>query len=370
MRKIKVDLGIHSYDILIGRNILDEAAEFIANSSSFTKKVLIVTDSNIIARCAGKFTDALSKRNINFETAVIPAGESSKSLQEAEKLYTRAIEMGMDRKSVIIALGGGVVGDLAGFVAATFMRGIPFIQIPTSLLAQVDSSVGGKVAVNHQLGKNLIGAFYQPKAVFIDLDFLATLPPREIKSGLGEIVKYGIIRDAEFFAYIEDNVKKILQCDLDVLEHLIYRSCQIKAEVVSADEREAGERMILNFGHTIAHAIEAATNYKVYSHGEAVSVGMVGAAIISNSLKLIDLSVVSRIQALLDNLNLVTKINDCSVDELFNLLLRDKKTFNGKVHWVLINQIGSTCINSSVPSDIVKNAIFKISGGCRYDNEN
>ena len=226
MENVRVELGENSYNILIGENILSDVAEFIANKN-FTNKILVVTDSNVKKICGEKFFNELERRNIFFETAVIPAGETSKNLREAEKLYTLAIERGFDRKSVIIALGGGVVGDLAGFVAATFMRGIPFIQVPTSLLAQVDSSVGGKTAVNHALGKNLIGAFYQPSAVFIDINFLKELPEREIKSGLGEIIKYGVISDADFFSYLEENAERILNRDIDALEYVIKKSCAI-----------------------------------------------------------------------------------------------------------------------------------------------
>ena len=274
MRKVKVELGIDSYEILIGNALNDELKNFVVNKK-FSKKSLLVTDTNVEKIFAAEIKKILESAGLEIKLVTIPAGETSKSLSEAEKIFTAAIEYGLDRKSAIFALGGGVVGDLTGFVAAAYLRGVPFIQIPTTLLSQVDSSVGGKTAVNHKLGKNLIGAFYQPKAVFIDLDMLKTLPAREIKSGLGEIVKYGIIRDSKFFDYVENNAEKILRLENEVMENIIARSCEIKADVVSKDEKESGLRRILNFGHTMAHAIEEATNYSKYAHGEAVAIGMI-----------------------------------------------------------------------------------------------
>lgn len=287
----------------------------------------------------------------------IPAGESSKSLAVAEKLYTRAIELGLDRKSPIFALGGGVVGDLAGFIAATYMRGVPFVQLPTSLLAQVDSSVGGKVAVNHALGKNLIGAFYQPEAVFMDLAMMETLPKREIYTGLGEIIKYGIIYDAAFFAYLEQHVQDVLSLEQEAAVHMIARSCEIKAAVVSQDEKESGLRRILNFGHTMAHAIEKETGYLRYNHGEAVAIGMVGAADISARLGMIDAADVARVTSLIERLHLPTVAEGCTVDAMYQDIFHDKKTINGKVNWVLMKGIGEVTCRNDVPEDIVRAAM-------------
>ena len=359
MEKITVELGAQSYDILIGEKIFGDCAKFIAEKN-FTGKVLVVTDENVFASCGENFCSALKDCGINFEVAEIEPGESSKSLQEAEKLYTKAIESGLDRKSLIVAMGGGVVGDLAGFVAATYLRGVPFVQVPTTLLAQVDSSVGGKTAVNHFLGKNLIGAFYQPKAVFIDLATLKTLPEREIKSGLGEVVKYGVISDENFFAYLEDNAEKILNRDVEVMAKIIKRSCEIKAEVVSLDEKENGLRKILNFGHTLAHAIELETNYQKYRHGEAVSIGMIGAAIISQRLGKISAAEVDRLKNLLNRLELVTKCEGCDVDNLYKFTFRDKKTVGGKVNWILMKNFGEVEICDNVPEPVIKFALEKI----------
>ena len=343
MESVLVDLGAASYEIFIGENILGGVEKFVKG------KALLVTQKNI--PCAEKFP---------YEVAFIPDGEIFKSLGEAEKLYTRAIEAGLDRKSVVIALGGGVVGDLAGFVAATFMRGINFIQIPTTLLAQVDSSVGGKTAVNHSLGKNLIGAFHQPKAVFIDLNFLKTLPEPEIKSGLGEVVKYGVIADENFFSYLEGNADKILQRDLNALAHVVKRSCEIKAQVVSADEKEAGLRRILNFGHTMAHAIEEETHYKKYRHGEAVAIGMLAAAQISLELGKTSAANVERLERLIKKFGMMTTCAGLDADKLYNVTLRDKKTVSGKVNWVLMNDFGEVDISSDVPAQIVKKVFARL----------
>ncbi|MBQ6130908.1 MAG: 3-dehydroquinate synthase [Selenomonadaceae bacterium] len=345
MEKILVDLGAKSYEIFIGKDILGSVEKFVSG------KALLVTQENIFKLCGEKFP---------YEVALIPDGETSKSLGEAEKLFTRAIEAGLDRKSVVIALGGGVVGDLAGFVAATFMRGINLIQIPTTLLAQVDSSVGGKTAVNHALGKNLIGAFHQPRAVFIDLNFLKTLPEREIKSGLGEVVKYGVISDENFFAYLEDNAEKILQRDLKTLAHVVKRSCEIKAEVVAADEKESGLRRILNFGHTLAHAIEEQTGYKKFRHGEAVAIGMVAAAQISHELGKTSAENVQRLEKLLKRFDMVTTCAGLDADKLYAVTFRDKKTVGGKVNWVLMKNFGDVEICGDVPASVVKKVFTRL----------
>lgn len=355
MENIRVELGADSYNIFIGEKILADVAKFIAESN-FTKKVLIVADGNTEKFCTG-LTAELETRDINFDVAIIPAGESSKNLREAEKLYTRAIEFGMDRKSPVVAFGGGVVGDLAGFVAATYLRGVPFIQVPTTLLAQVDSSVGGKTAVNHELGKNLIGAFYQPKAVFIDIDTIKTLPERELRCGLGEVVKYGIISDEKFFEYLELNVKKILSRDVEVLTSIIKRACEIKADVVSKDEKESGLRRILNFGHTIAHAVEQVTNYEKYRHGEAVAVGMLGAALISYAMGKITFNDVARLKDLLDRLGLITRCADCDVEEMYALTFRDKKIIDGKINWVLMENFGKVFVTDEVAEVEIKKAL-------------
>ena len=362
MEKIFVNLGANSYEIFIGEGILNGVGAFIAGK--FTPKALIVTQKKIFDAHGQPLTDGLAAQGIAYDVALIPDGETAKTLREAEKLFTRAIEFGLDRKSVVIAFGGGVVGDLGGFAAATYLRGVPLIQIPTTLLAQVDSSVGGKTAVNHALGKNLIGAFHQPRAVFIDLKCLATLPEREIKSGLGEVVKYGVISDEKFFTYLETNADKILGRDAEVMAHIVKRSCELKAQVVAADEREAGLRRILNFGHTLAHAVEEETHYEKYRHGEAVAIGMVGAARISCELKKTSAENVTRLENLLQRFKMLTRCAGLDADKLYRVTFRDKKTVGGLVNWVLMKNFGEVEICGGVPEAVVK----KIFGGlCNGD---
>ena len=356
MREVKVDLGAKSYSIYIGYGLEKQLQEFV-RQSVFSDRALLITDSHVGSLYGGKIKKLLDDAGLRTEIAQIPAGENSKSLSVAETLYTRAIKLGLDRKSPIFALGGGVVGDLAGFIAATYMRGVPFVQLPTSLLAQVDSSVGGKVAVNHALGKNLIGAFYQPKAVFMDLNLLATLPKREIYTGLGEIIKYGIIYDKDFFQYLEQNQQAVLDLAPEAATHIIARSCEIKAAVVSQDEQEAGLRRILNFGHTMAHAIEKETGYARYNHGEAVAVGIVGAADISERLGLIPSAEKARVTALVKALNLSVQAEGCAVANLYQDIFHDKKTIGGKVNWVLMTEIGTVVSRNDVPEDVVKQAM-------------
>ena len=356
MRKVRVALGEESYDILIGYGLEKELQSFV-QESGFSKQAMLVTDSNVGPLYGEKVRAILEAGGLHVSVVTIPAGESSKSLAVAEKLYTRAIELGLDRKSPIFALGGGVVGDLAGFIAATYMRGVPFVQLPTSLLAQVDSSVGGKVAVNHALGKNLIGAFYQPKGVFMDLSMMESLPKREIATGLGEIIKYGIIYDADFFAYLEQHADAVLALEREAAVHMIARSCEIKAAVVSEDEKESGLRRILNFGHTMAHAIEKETGYLRYNHGEAVAIGMIGAADISARLGMVSADDVARVEALVERMQLPTKAEGCTVDAMYRDIFHDKKTINGKVNWVLMQGIGKVTCRNDAPEDIVRKAM-------------
>lgn len=356
MQKVEVHPAGGSYDILIADDVMTELGNFV-KAKGYSKKALIVSDSNV-GKLYGKVVEnVLIKAGLEPDLYLVKAGESSKSLETADAVFTRCIENGLDRKSLIVALGGGVVGDLTGFAAASYMRGVPFIQVPTSLLAQVDSSVGGKVAVNHRLGKNLIGAFYQPDAVFINLNFLKSLPKREIYTGLGEIIKYGIIYDAEFFAYLEKNTEAVLNLDQEAVEHIIARSCEIKADVVSQDEKENGLRAILNFGHTVGHAIEKETRYVRYNHGEAVAIGMRAAASISRKLGMIDEDVQKRIVRLIEAFHLPLQADGCRMESMINDLFHDKKTVNGTIKWVLIDKIGHTVMRKDVPLDLVKEAV-------------
>ena len=359
MREVRVDLPENGYDILIGERLDEEISSFF-EGAGFSSRVLVVSDSNVGKLHGEKFAELLRRVGKQPAVHIVPAGERSKSLEEAERLYTKAIEQGLDRKSAIVALGGGVVGDLAGFIAATYMRGVPFVLVPTSLLAQVDSSVGGKVAVNHRLGKNLIGAFYQPKRVFIDLRCLSTLPKRELFTGLGEIVKYGVIYDEALFAYLEEHADEVLAMQLAAMEHLIVRSCEIKAEVVTQDEKETGLRAILNFGHTMGHAIEKETRYVRYNHGEAVAVGMMGAAYLSREIGMVGGAEVARLRGMLQRFALPTQAEGCTEEGMMAAIFHDKKAVDGKVKWILMEAIGRVKAVSDVPESAVRKCMRMI----------
>ena len=358
MRKVRVDLGENSYDIFIGHCLKDEIIKFI-QAKGYSCHALVVTDTNVGALYGETVLQILKEAGLQPVLYTVAAGETSKSMEILEGIYTKAIEWKLDRKSPIFALGGGVVGDLTGFIAATYMRGVPFIQLPTSLLAQVDSSVGGKVAVNHPLGKNLIGCFYQPDAVFMDLDYMKTLPEREIYTGLAEIIKYGIIYDESFFCFLENHVEEILALHSETMMHIIARSCEIKALVVGKDEKESGLRRILNFGHTMAHAIEQETKYTRYNHGEAVAVGMIGAAYISQFMGYIEEKTVQRIKQLIDALRLPQQAEGCTADNMYESIFHDKKTIQGKVHWVLMQSIGSVVVENEIPETVVRDSMGK-----------
>ena len=360
MRKVMVELGARSYPIVIGSGIDNEIISFV-RTAGYSAHGMIVTDTNVGPLCADRIAALFADAGVHTEIVTIPAGEPSKSLAQANDLFTSAIELGLDRRSPIIALGGGVVGDLTGFVAATYMRGVPFLQMPTSLLAQVDSSVGGKVAVNHPLGKNLIGAFYQPDAVFMDLDLLRTLPRREIFSGLGEIIKYGIIYDADFFAWLEEHCADVLALEPTGATHIIARSCEIKANVVRQDEREGGLRRILNFGHTIAHAVEKETGYVRYRHGEAVAIGMAGAAAISVQMGLLAEDDRVRISELIRAMELPLTAGGVTADAMYADLFHDKKTVGGRIHWVLAEGIGRVSIHDDVPEAVIRKILLGLS---------
>ncbi len=280
MKQLNVGIVDRKYDILIDRNLLPKIGELISKRLE-PSQTIVITHPTIRNLFGKKIESGLTAAGYLPSFIEIPEGESSKSLRQAEMVYDRMLEMNCDRKSMLIALGGGVVGDLTGFIAATYQRGISFVQIPTTLLSQVDSSVGGKTGVNHPRGKNMIGAFHQPKLVIVDIDTLETLPPKEFRAGIAEVVKYGIIADEKLFAFLENYTKEILSLDRECLEYIIETSCAIKAKVVEKDELENRHRMILNFGHTFGHSIETLTNYTEYLHGEALAIGMIQAAWLS-----------------------------------------------------------------------------------------
>lgn len=331
-------------------------------------KVMIVTNPIVGRLYLSKVEHSLKIAGYKVFRVIIAEGERYKSQESANKIYTHCLKNNFDRTSTLVALGGGVIGDLAGFAAATFMRGINLVQVPTTLLAQVDSSVGGKVGINLPAGKNMVGAFYQPKLVYADLKTLRTLPAKEFANGLAEVIKYGVIYDASLFAYLERNIEQVKKLDEAILQKVISRCCEIKAEVVALDEREKNLRAILNFGHTIGHSLESLTHYKKYKHGEAVAIGMVGAVKIAESLELVDSSVESRLKALLKKAGLPVRIIGLKLScPIFLRFMRhDKKALAGNIRFVLPLAIGKVKIADTVPMSVIKNTLaYLIKGSCK-----
>ncbi len=358
MRTVKVELAERSYPIFIGSNLL--ADKDLISRHLPQHRAAIVTDSVVAPLYLDAFAGALNDAGVEVIRMVIPAGEQHKDWQTLGSVFDSLIAHRCERKTALIALGGGVIGDLTGFAAATYLRGVPFIQIPTTLLAQVDSSVGGKTAVNHPRGKNLIGAFYQPLAVIADTATLATLPQREIGAGLAEVIKYGLIRDPAFFSWLEANIDALTRRDDDALGYAIQRSCENKAEVVAADEREeTGIRAQLNLGHTFGHAIEVGTGYGSWLHGEAVAAGMVIAARVSRHMGLMGDDEVTRIVTLLKRAHLPVVAPDLGVDHYLDLMGLDKKVEGGKIRFILLRAIGSAFITAEVPQDAIAAALVE-----------
>jgi 3-dehydroquinate synthase len=352
MQTVTVALGERSYAIHIGQGVLDAVGEILAQLP-VTKKALVVTQAAIAAAYGERVVQSLRARGFMAEILEVLDAEEAKSLTWLERLYDRAIELRLDRRSPIVALGGGVVGDLAGFAAATYMRGVPFVQIPTTLLAQVDSSFGGKTAINHPRGKNLIGAFYQPRVVLIDVDTLRTLPPRELRSGLAEVVKYGVIAKPDLFELLEGCTTAGLLQDAALLTRVIRECCQIKADVVAADEHETSIRAILNFGHTFGHAIEAAGGFSTYTHGEAVAIGMVWATDLSQRMGLCHADLLVRVKRLLQSLGLPIALK-ARIEGIHDTILLDKKAVAGRLRFILVEGLGRVSIRDDVPSQLVE----------------
>jgi 3-dehydroquinate synthase len=345
---ITVELEDRSYPIILKRGLLSEVGSTLSDMG-FSGRAAVVTNPVVEGLYGAAVTGGLKDAGFDPVVITIPDGEGAKTLETASGIYDELIKNKMERSNLIIALGGGVVGDIAGFAAATYLRGVPYVHLPTTLLAQVDSSVGGKTAVNHPMGKNLIGAFYQPKAVFIDPETLKTLDGAELKSGLAEVVKYGVIWDKDFFALLEESAAALTAAPVptasgDELVKAIERSCEIKAEVVGADERETGIRSILNFGHTFAHAIETGAGYGRFKHGEAVSIGMVMAAELSARLGLCNDSVPARIKALLSALGLPVDLPELSAEALIESMKLDKKVAGGRIRFVLTAELGKVLL--------------------------
>ena len=357
MEKVRVDLGERSYDITIGSNMLRSIGTSL-KPFDFSPKVSLVSNTTVHPLYGDVVSNSLKKAGFDVLTVTIPDGEEYKDLLRVEYIYNELLKAKLDRSSSLVALGGGVIGDITGFSASTYMRGISYIQVPTTLLAQVDSSVGGKTGVNHKLGKNMIGTFWQPRLVWIDVKTLNTLQKREFLSGVAEVIKYGVIWDEELFYFLEKNRTRILSLDKDVLMYVIKRSCEIKAEVVSKDEREAGLRSILNFGHTIGHAIETVTGYRKYLHGEAVAIGMCLEAKLASVLGLIDNVTVSKIKALIDSYSLPPEMpKDIDVDHILSSMELDKKAVAGKLKFILPEKIGSVRIEKEVPEKVIRDLL-------------
>ena len=350
MPTLNVDLGDRSYPIYIETGLFNQAGFLVSEIT--TKKAVVVSNETVAPLYAKTIISALTVAQLKVELIELPDGEKYKTLDTFSHIQTRLIELGCSRDTTIVALGGGVIGDMAGFSAACFQRGIPFIQVPTTLLSQVDSSVGGKTGVNHPLGKNMIGAFYQPKAVYIDTNSLSTLSEREFNAGMAEVIKYGIMYDYNLFEWLERNAVTIKARDPDALRHIIYECCKIKAEVVKLDERENGVRALLNLGHTFGHAIEAEKGYGVWLHGEAVAAGMVLAAKLSNMRNWLDMSKFGRIQELITYFQLpITGPAEMDANAYIKHMKRDKKVLDSTMRFILPTDIGKAGVYDDVTSD-------------------
>ena len=351
MQTLTVELGDRSYPIHIGPGLIDRADLIVPHLAQ--KRVVIVTNTTVGPLYLEALTKALVGAGIEAASVVLPDGEEYKDWQTLNLIFDALLQSRAERKTTLIALGGGVIGDMTGFAAACYQRGVPFIQVPTTLLSQVDSSVGGKTGINHPLGKNMIGAFYQPKAVLADTDTLKTLPARELSAGLAEVIKYGLIRDAGFLAWLEANMAKLRALDEAAITHAIHRSCEIKAQVVAQDEREGGLRAILNLGHTFGHAIETGMGYGNWLHGEAVAAGMVMAAEASRRKGWLTEADVERIRAVIRAAGLPDTAPDLGVERYLEYMGHDKKVEAGRIRFVLLKKIGEAVITTDLaPADL------------------
>ncbi len=353
MQRIDVNLGTRSYPIFVGAGLIAAGAQIRDHIGS--RDVLLVSNVTVAPLYAARLTGALaSKRCVEV---ILPDGEVHKTLANVSRMLDVLVANRFARDACVVALGGGVVGDMAGFTAACYQRGIAFFQVPTTLLAQVDSSVGGKTGVNHAGGKNLIGAFHQPGAVFADTDTLQTLPDRELRAGLAEVIKYGLIVDANFFDWLEASAEKLLARDPDALAHAIRRSCEIKAEIVARDEREQGDRALLNLGHTFGHAIESATNYSEWLHGEAVGAGMLLAAETSQRLGWLKRPDVERVEQVLRRFGLRTDVHPLTAATLLDGMRIDKKVAAGRIRLVLLKEIGRSVVTGEYDDAALKETL-------------
>lgn len=350
MERLTVDLGERSYDIVIGSGLLGNVERFLPKLKG--QQLMAVSNETIAPLYMSQLQGGLPSYQV--DQVVLPDGEAHKHLDTLNHIYTALLKNTHSRSTTLVALGGGVVGDMAGYAAASYQRGVDFIQVPTTLLSQVDSSVGGKTGVNHALGKNMIGAFHQPRLVVIDIDTLKSLPDRELSAGIAEVIKYGLIYDAVFFDWLEENIERLMARETDALVYAIKRSCEIKAEVVAQDEREGGIRAILNLGHTFGHAIETASGYGNWLHGEAVGAGMVMAADMSHRLGWVDEIVYSRAKALIEQAKLpVSAPSEMTVEQFMSLMAVDKKNIDKKLRLVLLKSLGQAVVTSDFEHDVL-----------------
>jgi 3-dehydroquinate synthase len=361
MPVVSVRVQPREYDVRIEPGLIDRAGEFLRSLNVRSDKLCVVTDSNVAAAHADRFRTSAKAAGFECVTHVVPAGEAHKTLADAGQIFDTFLAAGVERQTPVVAVGGGVIGDMAGFVAATMLRGVPFVQVPTTLLAMVDASVGGKTAVDHVSGKNLIGAFYQPIGVLIDPSSLRTLPPAELRNGLAECIKHDVIRDAAHFAELERSIERALSLDEPYLSSLVAHNVAIKARIVEADPLERGERAHLNFGHTFGHAVELVSEFTV-AHGEAVAVGMIAACRMAVMLGMSDDGDAARVSRLIERAGLPTRVSRLSIDSLVEALSRDKKKVAGKVRFVLPTAIGSVVVRDDVPEQVVRDAFAAVVG--------
>jgi len=355
MQTLNVEFAERSYPIHIGQDLLTRADLILPHLKR--KQVAVVTNTTVGPLYLEQFSEPLRKEGVAIVPIVLPDGEQFKTAEILGKIYDALLEHRCERNTTLIALGGGVVGDMTGYAAATFLRGVPFIQVPTTLLAQVDSSVGGKTGINHPLGKNMIGAFWQPKLVLADTRTLNTLPDRELSAGLAEVIKYGLIRDPEFFSWLEQNMDKLMARDPDALSYAIRRSCENKAAVVAADERESGERALLNLGHTFGHAIETGMGYGVWLHGEAVAAGTLLAADLSRRLGWLNDSDINRIEAIHRAANLPTVAPRLGPEAYLDFMGLDKKVQDGKIRLILLHSIGKAVFTADYDPALLRDTL-------------
>jgi len=356
METLKVDLGARSYPIFIAADAYAKLGE-VLKLYKIGGRFVVITDAVVDRYYAETVLASFEAAQLRVDKITVADGEHHKNLQTLEGILGEMLHLGCDRQTVVVALGGGVIGDLAGFAAATFMRGVAFVQTPTTLLAQVDASIGGKVGVNHALGKNMIGAFHQPRLVWIDTTSLRTLPPREIVCGLAEIVKHALIRDRQYFEFLEAHLPALLQLEEAALVKTIRRSCEIKAEIVARDEQEAGERALLNFGHSVGHALEAATQYQQLRHGEAVLLGMLAEAYIAREAGLLATATFTRIENFLKKIPLNVSLDSINITLVEQCMAFDKKVQQGKLRLALLREIGEAVLTADWPREVLPPAI-------------